>query len=205
MLVLAIDTATPAPALALTGEEFEEEVRLPEGHPVSEALLPYLAELLGRAGATLGGIGRIAVCAGPGSFTGIRVGLATAWGFSRALEIPLETVDSLEMMAETARDSGARIASSILDAERGEAYVGIFDLSNPRATALSEPRIVPATALGALSGAVVRLPAERSPAISPALAAARAVLAAPGPTAAIPRARYIRSSAAEEFHGVAGA
>ena len=204
MLVLAIDTATPAPALALAGEEFEDEVRLPEGHPVSEALLPYLAELLGRAGATLARVGRIAVCAGPGSFTGIRVGLATAFGFSRALAIPLETVGSLEMLAETARESGARIASSVLDAERGEAYVGIFDLSNSRAVPLSEERIVPAHALGALSGAVVRLPAERPPAISPALAAARAVLAAPGPEAAVPRARYIRSSAAEEFHGVAG-
>jgi tRNA threonylcarbamoyladenosine biosynthesis protein TsaB len=205
MLVLAIDTATPAPALALAGEDFEDEMRLPEGHPVSEALLPYLAELLARAGTSLAGLGRIAVCAGPGSFTGIRVGLATAWGFCRALGIPLETIDALEMMAETARASGVAVASAVLDAERGEAYVAVFDLSGPRAAAVSPIRIVPSGDPGALSGAVVRLPSERPILVSPALAAARAVLASPGPASSTPRARYVRPSAAEEFHGHARA
>lgn len=205
MLVLAIDTATPAPALALAGEEFEDEMRLPEGHPVSEALLPYLAELLSRAGVSLEGIGRIAVCAGPGSFTGIRVGLATAWGFSRALGIPLETIDALEMMAETARASGVAVASAVLDAERGEAYAAVFDLSGPRARAVAEGRIVPSGNPGPLSGAVVRLPSERPFAVSPALAAARAVRESPGPATTTPRARYVRLSAAEEFHGDARA
>jgi tRNA A37 threonylcarbamoyladenosine modification protein TsaB len=129
------------------------------------------------------------------------VGLATAWGFARTLGIPLETVGALEMMAETARASGVAVASAVLDAERGEAYAGVFDLSVPRAAAVSEARIVPSGDPGILSGAVVRLPSERPIAVSPALAAARAVLASPGPASSTPRARYIRPSAAEEFHG----
>jgi hypothetical protein len=89
----------------------------------------------------------------------------------------------------------------VLDAERGEAYAGVIDLSVPRAAAVSEARIVPSGDPGILSGAVVRLPSERPIAVSPALAAARAVLASPGPASSTPRARYIRPSAAEEFHG----
>jgi hypothetical protein len=93
----------------------------------------------------------------------------------------------------------------VLDAERGEAYAGVFDLSRPRAAAVSSPDRSSPGDPGALSGAVVRLPSERPIGVSPALAAARAVLASPGPASATPRARYVRPSAAEEFHGNAGA
>ena len=96
MNVLAIDTASPdaSVALAVGGRIFEEA--LPSERRASEELLPVLRRVIEAAGIELGGFDRIAVCAGPGSFTGVRVGLATAWGLSRAAGIPLETVSTLE-------------------------------------------------------------------------------------------------------------
>ena len=200
MLVLALDTATPLPALALSGERFEGESRLPRGRPVSEILLPAVSALLERAGARLDALSRIAALDGPGSFTGIRVGLATAWGLARALGVPLETVGSLEALAESARDpADPGPVSACLDAERGELYAGTFDLSGPRARLLGEERIVPPSEAAALPGRIAR-PSEKGS--SAALAAARAVRRAPGPSAVLPRARYIRMAAAEELHGI---
>jgi len=201
--VLALDTATPVPAIALAGEGFEGESRLPPGRHVSEVLLPALAELLDRAGATLSDVSRVAALSGPGSFTGIRVGLSTAWAFARSLGVPLETVDSLEAIAETARRDerpGSAPVSACLDAERGEIYAATFDLSGPRARLAGEERILPAAEAASLPGRLARPAADGAP--SAALAAARAVRRAPGPAAGVPRARYVRASAAEEFHGV---
>jgi tRNA A37 threonylcarbamoyladenosine modification protein TsaB len=114
-------------------------------------------------------------------------------------------MDSLEAMAETARSSKSRIVSACLGAERGEAYVAVFDLSEVRARVLAPVRIAPSDAIGPLSGAVIRLPSDREIEPSPALAAARAVFRSPGDTTSVPRATYVRPSAAEEFHGVSRA
>lgn len=198
MLVLALDTATPVPALALAGMRFEEESRLPSGRHVSEVLLPALAALLERAGARLGDVSRVAALAGPGSFTGIRVGLATAWGFARSLRVPLETVGSLEALAETARGTGETRVSAWLPAERGDVYAATYDLSGDRARLEGEERIVAASAAASLPGRIV---AAGEPGAGPALAAARAVRRAAGPSADLPRARYVRLSAAEEPRG----
>ena len=199
MLVLALDTATPYPALALAGERFEGESRLPPGRPASEVLLSTISGLLARAGARLEDVSRIAALDGPGSFTGIRVGLATAWGLARSLGVPLETVGSLEALAETGRNVGAGPVSACLAAERGEFYVATFDLSGPRAHVLEGERIVSAAEAGRLPGPVARPSPEGA---SAALAAARAVRRAPGPPADVPRARSVRIPAAEELHGV---
>jgi tRNA threonylcarbamoyladenosine biosynthesis protein TsaB len=199
MLVLAIDTATPVSALALAGPGFEGETRLPPGRHASEVLLASLAALLERAGARLSDVSRVAVLAGPGSFTGIRVGLATAWGLARSLRIPLETVGSLEALAETARGAGATLVSARLPAERGDAYAATFDLSGDRARLEGEEIIVPESAAASLEGPIT---GPRDSGDSPALAAARAVRRAPGAPADLPRARYVRPSAAEEPRGL---
>src|SRR5215468_7853145 len=104
MLVLAIDTASPAPAVALADGALDVEERLPSDRSASEDLLPAIERLLAGSGRTLLSCERIAVCSGPGSFTGLRVGLATAWGLARALQRPVEGVSTLEAMAEGARE-----------------------------------------------------------------------------------------------------
>jgi len=142
MWVLAVDTATPMPGVALAGEGFEKGARLPKGRQASEALLGCLETMLSAARLSFPDIGRLAVCSGPGSFTGIRVGLATVWGLARALAIPIETFGALEAVAELARTTGGRRICPSFDAERGEVYFGQFDLDGPRAREIAPPIIL---------------------------------------------------------------
>ena len=119
MIVLAIDTAGPHPSVVVrVGDAVFEEV-LPEDRRASEELLPGIRRALDRAAIGVERCERIAVCAGPGSFTGVRVGLATAWGLARARGIPLEAVSTLEALAEAARGSDAPEVAVFLDAGRG--------------------------------------------------------------------------------------
>ena len=203
--VLAIDTATPRPGIALAGEHSEDQYPLPTGRQASEALLPCLESTLASAGLRLNELSRLAVCAGPGSFTGIRVGLATAWGLSRALSVPIETFGSLEAVAELARAGGGRRVCAAFPAERGDVYFGEYDLSGPRAVEASPAKIcreVSASDACAPGTLFLNLASRESGGDLPVLAAARAVRRAPGPTTDTPRATYVRLSAAEEFHGV---
>ena len=103
MIVLAIDTASPAPAVALADETSVFVEPLPSDRTASEDLLPSIERVLAAGGRTLASCQRIAVCSGPGSFTGLRVGLATAWGLARALGCAVESVSTLSAMAEAAR------------------------------------------------------------------------------------------------------
>ena len=203
MTVLALDTASPRPAVALwsDGRLFEEP--LPDDRRASEDLLPAVQRVLARAGRILRECDRIAVCAGPGSFTGLRVGLATAWGFGRAAGLPVEGVSTLAAIAEAARAPGRLRVVSALDAGRGEVVAERFDLSGERARSMAAPALLPADALAAFAG---EDPVAATGRIAAALAAAVARApreAAPlDPRRGIP-AIYSRPSAAEEKHGAA--
>jgi tRNA threonylcarbamoyladenosine biosynthesis protein TsaB len=211
MNVLAIDTASPNPAVSLSrgGELFEEA--LPSDRRSSEELVPALRRVLAAARMRLGDCDRLAVCSGPGSFTGIRVGLATAWGLARASGIPVETVSTLEAMAEAARPAGARRLAAVLDAGRGDAIFERFDLIEPRARSLAPAVRVPLREIAptASGDPIVALPAEL---IDPpraelsmrvasglALAVARAPRESAAASAVV--ASYSRPSAAEEKRG----
>jgi tRNA threonylcarbamoyl adenosine modification protein YeaZ len=211
MNILALDTAGPTPSVAVLagGRLFEE--RLPPDRRASEELLPAVARALDSAGLRLADCARIAVCAGPGSFTGVRVGLATAWSFGRALGIPVEAVSTLEAMAEAARPWGALRVAAFLDAGRGELVGEIFELTGDRAFSLGPPvRAAAADAMRlAPDAAIAALPAEiiggigRTPAMGLAEALARAAARAPRAGTASFSAIYSRPSAAEEKHGAA--
>lgn len=215
MTVLALDTASPRPAVALWSGERLFEVPLPGDRRASEDLLPAVRTVLARAGLTLRACERIGVCAGPGSFTGLRVGLATAWGFGRAAGIPIEAVSTLEAIAEAARAPGLSRVVAVLDAGRGDVVAERFDLSGPRARSTAPPVLLRAGALAEYAGEdpVAALPGAGSGAPHAAVASvagalAEAVARAPRPAAptdprvAIP-AIYSRPSAAEEKHGAA--
>jgi tRNA threonylcarbamoyladenosine biosynthesis protein TsaB len=201
MYVLAADTATPVPALALSSGSAEAEIRLPLGRQTSEVFLSVLEQLLATAGIDLSGVVRLAVCAGPGSFTGIRVGLSTCWGFARSLGIPLEAAGSLEAVAESARGRGPSKVLCAFGADRGELYVARYDLSDPRAREITPPLCLPAGEIAAAAqpgDLVIRLEEEGDSLPSPALGLARAVARRPGPDAGSLHARYVRLSAADE-------
>ncbi|MEO8347880.1 MAG: tRNA (adenosine(37)-N6)-threonylcarbamoyltransferase complex dimerization subunit type 1 TsaB [Acidobacteriota bacterium] len=209
MQILAIDTASPFPSVTLLAPGGVREEALPDDRRASEELLPAVARCLAAAATTLSACDRIAVCAGPGSFTGLRVGLATAWALGRASGVPVEIVPTLEALAETLRPTGETRVAAALDAGRGEVVLCVFDLGGARARpegptvrlpldrARAEAAGLPMAALppGLFAGAV-------RPETSPSRALALAVSRAPGPE---PPSRlagiYSRPSAAEEKHG----
>lgn len=94
-----------------------------QGH--QERLAPLVSDVIARSNVAFNDLDRIAVTVGPGSFTGLRVGLAFAKGLGLALDIPVVGLDSLETIAASASREGPGLA--LIDARRGQAYVRRFD------------------------------------------------------------------------------
>jgi tRNA threonylcarbamoyl adenosine modification protein YeaZ len=123
-VLLAIDTAAPRLALAVLrdGDRVDTLVEdMATGQ--AERLFPALEELLSRAGVTYKDLTRIAVTTGPGSFTGLRIGLSAARGLGLALSIPVVGIPSLLALSLVAQCDPVAV---LLDAKRGEAYVQTF-------------------------------------------------------------------------------
>jgi tRNA threonylcarbamoyladenosine biosynthesis protein TsaB len=144
VIVLGIDTATPATAvaLALPGAPILEERDdvEPGARPRhTERVLELAAALLGQAGIEWRQIELVAVGVGPGSYTGLRIGLSTARGIARSSGARLTGVGTLRALAEPL---GERAAVTVLDARRGEAFVAAFagasELLAPRVCAPCE-------------------------------------------------------------------
>jgi tRNA threonylcarbamoyladenosine biosynthesis protein TsaB len=208
---LAIDTASPSPAVALAVGDAVFEQALPSDRRASEELLPAIQRVLAAAGRRLADCERLGVCSGPGSFTGVRVGIATAWGVSRALGVPVEAVSTLEAMAEAARSFGIADVLCALDAGRGEASAALYDLRGERAREATAARRFPhAGVLAGPATLLIALPGEllagsHAPAVLPARALAVAIAQAPRAAARTLLPIYSRPSAAEEKHGSAPA
>jgi len=143
MLNLALDTATRRGRFALADQT---GVLVDRPHNVggnfADALLPIVQEVLATAGRECGDITGVGITAGPGSFTGVRIGVATAKGLAWALGCELVAVGSLEAMAAAllAENPGADIAVPVLDARRRELFCGVFK----RKGAWVEPVVEPA-------------------------------------------------------------
>jgi tRNA threonylcarbamoyladenosine biosynthesis protein TsaB len=139
MLLLAIDTSGKhgGIALARTGErsaksnelEVIEVVPL-AGGTFSAQLIPQIAALLSRHGFTKRDIGAFAVASGPGSFTGLRIGLAAVKALAGVLQKPIAAVSLLEVCVFVGGARGKVMAA--LDAGRGDVYVGEYDLPNDK-------------------------------------------------------------------------
>jgi tRNA threonylcarbamoyladenosine biosynthesis protein TsaB len=123
-VLLAIDTAAPRLQLALLANGRVEQLveEMPQGQ--AERLFPAVAELLARNHRTYAHLGRIAVTTGPGSFTGLRIGLSAARGLGLALGVPVVGVPSLLALSLSAPPE--RPVAVLLDARRGEAYFQLF-------------------------------------------------------------------------------
>ena len=127
MRILAFDVSTPVASVAVAeGEETLAEVFGPAEAKHGDILLSTIETALERARLTLARIDLIAVGIGPGSFTGVRVGLATAKGLALASGIPLRGVVSLRAMARGAARTRGLIAP-MLDAYRNEVYWALYE------------------------------------------------------------------------------
>lgn len=126
MLTLAIETATDRVGCALDADgDVVATFELSQGRRHAETLLPAIEACLSQVGATVERIGAVVADVGPGLFTGLRVGLATARSLAYALDLPTVGVSSLEVLAHDVRLAG-RATCAVIDARRGEVFWQLF-------------------------------------------------------------------------------
>lgn len=127
MAILAIDTSTIVSGAAIVhNDKLVAEIIMQLKLPQSEVLLGHVQDVLRIAHMDKSDLTGIAVSIGPGSFTGLRIGLATAKMLSYALDIPVVAVSSLEAMAYHYPVSGVYVAS-VLDAQKNNAYFALYE------------------------------------------------------------------------------
>jgi tRNA threonylcarbamoyladenosine biosynthesis protein TsaB len=201
MRVLALDTSTPTCAVAaLDGARVLAEDDRASEQRHGTLLLPRIRDVLAAAGLPPSALTLIAVGIGPGSFTGLRTGLATAKGLALALSIPLRAVCSLRALAAglpELLDGATSLRVATIDAGKGELFLAAFagDRVTPEPALLAPQRALPAQAVEALRtlaasplgrgrtlhvcGAGVRRHPELLAALGPAAVLAEAAFDAP--------------------------
>lgn len=142
MLILALDTTTASGSVALLEEtRLRAEMNAESGSSHSARLLRSVDELLRLNSLAIKDIDGFAVAAGPGSFTGIRIGLSTAKALAFASGKPVAPVSTLKALAFKLKDSQSRLVCPLLDARKGEIFAALFEY---RAKGLEE--IIPQAA-----------------------------------------------------------
>ncbi len=127
MVILALDTTTrQGSAAVVDGPAVLASRVLAPGAPVATRLPGELAQVLADADVPLGGLAGLAVAVGPGSFTGLRIGIATMQGLAVARGLPLVGVSGLEALARQAAGEGTRRVAAWVDAWRGEVYAAVY-------------------------------------------------------------------------------
>lgn len=146
MIILSIDTATDAVSVAIADGIrvlASSEMRSEKQH--AEVLIPMIDFVRKQAGVSFGDIGAVAVDIGPGLFTGMRVGIASAKAIAQVLDVPIIGVTSLEILA-TAVGVIDDVIACVIDARRGEVYWSLYrhidgkmrQVTTPQATAVEE-------------------------------------------------------------------
>jgi len=187
MIVLGIDTSTIAASVALVrdgvalGEAALDVAPGAARNPTGARLLAMIDELCRAHGVAPHALGAVAVGAGPGSFTGLRIGLATGKGIAFAAGTPLWQVSSLAALAHSvlgrvlASDGDAALA--VLDARRGEVFAGGYARRGEAIARIADERVIAPTELVSMLAAIRATHASvRVVGDSPAIAE----LAAPG-------------------------
>jgi len=142
-LILALDTSTERGSLALLADDqVVAELFLDTPGSFLVHLLPALDALLTEAGCVLPDLDAICVSQGPGNFTGLRLGLATAQGLALALKCPAVPVPTLEVLAAPFAGHPHPVAA-LADAKRQEVYLGLFDCRGEFPGPSSEPERLP--------------------------------------------------------------
>jgi tRNA threonylcarbamoyladenosine biosynthesis protein TsaB len=176
MLILAIDTALDACAAAVLDTDAarliaQESLAMKRGH--AEALMPLIARVIKESGVAFASLDRIAVTTGPGSFTGLRVGLSAARGIGLAANKPVVGLTTLtSYAAPVVSESGEQPVISAIDARHDQVY---FQVVSGNGSSLIGPCVAPIEeALGAsrfgaphLVGNAARILADRWPADAP--------------------------------------
>ncbi len=202
MRILAMDTATSGCSVALWqdgGIPARRAAAMARGQ--SEALLPMIAEVLGEAQITATDCDLIAVTRGPGAFTGLRIGLATARAMALAAGLPCLGVDTTDVVARgVAAEAITGELLVVLDTKRADFYAQTFSRHHK---ALCAPRAVPQDGLVELvgrqaEGVPLLVVGDATPAALEILAAA-GIKAAAADAPALPDAARLAEIAAERW------
>ncbi|MFZ0269799.1 tRNA (adenosine(37)-N6)-threonylcarbamoyltransferase complex dimerization subunit type 1 TsaB [Caulobacter sp.] len=205
-MILSIDTCLAASSVAILDGDIVRAARsepMTRGH--QERIAVLAREVAAEAGVKFADLTRIAVTVGPGSFTGLRVGLSFAKGLATALSIPCVGINTLEALAASVEATG--LVAGVLDAKMGQVYLQVFDggkpLMDPDAleVEVAAARLAelysggPATLVGSgaplIADAVPRA-TVLTPAYADPVAVARQAAAKPAPSQS-PRPLYLRA------------
>ena len=135
-MILGIESAASALSLALfSNGTIHASITVNRPHCHDECLSPGLEQLLSLAGSTVADINAVAVASGPGSFTGLRIGMAAAKGIALARSIPLLAVPTFQAMAHRIQHRlprGSYSVATVLDARREDVYYAVFSIDGTR-------------------------------------------------------------------------
>ena len=138
MKILGIDTSSMAASVAVIEDNkliCEYTINTKKTH--SQKLMPMIENMLGLSDLKVREIDAIAVCEGPGSFTGLRIGMATAKAIAHVNDIPVIGVNSLEALAANMNLCDKKICS-ILDAQRNQVYTGRYQYEGTKLVEIKE-------------------------------------------------------------------
>lgn len=139
-LILSLETATANCSVALASDgKILASRSINVGFSHAEKINIFIQEVLVEAGLALSDLQAIAVSSGPGSYTGLRIGVSSAKGLCYALDIPLIAVSTLDAMAQGINADKDELIVPMIDARRMEAYCAIYDSSKKR---LSVPEAI---------------------------------------------------------------
>ena len=146
-MILAIETATPSVSVALGGPDgVVASFHLSSGardQRHAETLVPAIQFLTRQSGVALDSLEAVAVDVGPGLFTGLRVGVASAQALAQALGLGVVGGSSLELLAYPFRQWHGGLVASVVDARRNEVYFALFRPSGSHLEQLSPPAVAP--------------------------------------------------------------
>ena len=126
MKILAVDTSSAICSVALLDDDkLIDEINLDNGRTHSENLMPLVDEIIRKNDLAVNDIEFIACCVGPGSFTGIRIGVSSIKAIAEVLKVKLAQVTSLETLAANVENEETIV--SLIDARNNQVYCGIFD------------------------------------------------------------------------------
>lgn len=130
--------------MAVGSPEGVVEETLREWQRTAESIVPLVRRVLASAEKTINDIDLLALSSGPGSFTALRIGMATAKGLAYGAEIPLVTVSTIEALAESARHHlDASLLAPVIPARKGEFYYAIYAVGNDGLEELEKTSYVP--------------------------------------------------------------
>ena len=142
MRILAIEASAKAASVCICEDgKILGEVFLNCGLTHSVTVMPAVEWLLKSTGNSLNGINKIAITHGPGSFTGLRIGMAAVKGLCFGADIPCCGVSTLECAAYGAKDSG-KIICAVMDARAGQVYNALFRVSNGKLSRICPDRAI---------------------------------------------------------------